>query len=316
MLAAQCRWPPCTFFLPLLELAAARALASFDFCSLGACSHYTGAVSSESTVIDCGQRRSSPANQTHHGCTRERDGSRQPGGPWCPCTRDKTQRHAVLDGRSRWPPPFRCLFSGATRCALHRQQHALVWRRMTAAWPPQSQQRRRMQICSDIQKTGLKRNLMQAEKENSPVIMVAAKKTKKAQESINSRLALVMKSGKYTLGYKTTLKTLRSGKVNQRILCCMAATQQAWPVAVPVASSLLNWVHVCGTSGSQHTRKLKMEGAACLHTQCQQASHPLLTSRCHRAMRLNTSQHQRVRALATALYALSSDASAVQLNAS
>lgn len=45
--------------------------------------------------------------------------------------------------------------------------------------------------------------------------MVAAKKTKKAQESINSRLALVMKSGKYTLGYKTTLKTLRSGKVRQ-----------------------------------------------------------------------------------------------------
>ena len=43
--------------------------------------------------------------------------------------------------------------------------------------------------------------------------MVADKKTKKAQESINSRLALVMKSGKYTLGYKTTLKTLRSGKV-------------------------------------------------------------------------------------------------------
>jgi hypothetical protein len=35
---------------------------------------------------------------------------------------------------------------------------------------------------------------------------------KRAQESINSRLALVMKSGKYTLGYKTTLKTLRSGK--------------------------------------------------------------------------------------------------------
>merc|ERR1712107_413457 len=31
-------------------------------------------------------------------------------------------------------------------------------------------------------------------------------------ESINSRLALVMKSGKYMLGYKQTLKTLRSGK--------------------------------------------------------------------------------------------------------
>ncbi|KAJ3134366.1 60S ribosomal protein L30 [Physocladia obscura] len=42
---------------------------------------------------------------------------------------------------------------------------------------------------------------------------VAAKKVKKtAGETINSRLALVMKSGKYTLGYKSTLKTIRSGK--------------------------------------------------------------------------------------------------------
>lgn len=39
--------------------------------------------------------------------------------------------------------------------------------------------------------------------------------TKKAAESINSRLALVMKSGKYSLGYKTALKTLRSGKGEQ-----------------------------------------------------------------------------------------------------
>jgi large subunit ribosomal protein L30e len=44
--------------------------------------------------------------------------------------------------------------------------------------------------------------------------MVASKKLKKSQENINSRLALVMKSGKYTLGYKTTLKTLRAGKVS------------------------------------------------------------------------------------------------------
>ncbi|CAJ0752807.1 14320_t:CDS:2 [Entrophospora sp. SA101] len=43
---------------------------------------------------------------------------------------------------------------------------------------------------------------------------MAAKKSKKATESINSRLALVMKSGKYTLGYKSTLKTLRQGKGN------------------------------------------------------------------------------------------------------
>ncbi|KAK8284209.1 hypothetical protein V6Z12_D08G144800 [Gossypium hirsutum] len=42
--------------------------------------------------------------------------------------------------------------------------------------------------------------------------MVAAKKTKKTHGSINNRLALIMKSGKYTLGYKTVLKSLRSSK--------------------------------------------------------------------------------------------------------
>ncbi|CAM8979215.1 hypothetical protein QQ045_000764 [Rhodiola kirilowii] len=42
--------------------------------------------------------------------------------------------------------------------------------------------------------------------------MVTAKKTKKTHENINSRLALVMKSGKFTLGYKTVLRQLRSSK--------------------------------------------------------------------------------------------------------
>ncbi|XP_026357199.1 60S ribosomal protein L30-like [Ursus arctos] len=42
--------------------------------------------------------------------------------------------------------------------------------------------------------------------------MVAAKKTKKSLESINSRLQLVRKSGKYVLGYKQTLKMIRHGK--------------------------------------------------------------------------------------------------------
>merc|ERR1712018_421556 len=42
--------------------------------------------------------------------------------------------------------------------------------------------------------------------------MAPQKKSKKASESINTRLALVMKSGKYVLGYKQTLKTLRQGK--------------------------------------------------------------------------------------------------------
>merc|ERR1712013_454601 len=41
---------------------------------------------------------------------------------------------------------------------------------------------------------------------------------KKGSESINSRLALVMKSGKYTLGYRSTLKTLRQGKAKWVII--------------------------------------------------------------------------------------------------
>ena len=38
------------------------------------------------------------------------------------------------------------------------------------------------------------------------------KKKKAGMESVNAKLALVMKSGKVVLGYKSTLKTLRQGK--------------------------------------------------------------------------------------------------------
>ncbi|KAH8921340.1 cytosolic large ribosomal subunit protein L30 [Atractiella rhizophila] len=41
---------------------------------------------------------------------------------------------------------------------------------------------------------------------------MAPKKVKKSTENINSKLALVVKSGKYSLGYKSTLKHMRSGK--------------------------------------------------------------------------------------------------------
>ncbi|KAI5478951.1 60S ribosomal protein l30 [Pseudohyphozyma bogoriensis] len=44
------------------------------------------------------------------------------------------------------------------------------------------------------------------------VAPAATKKVKKSSDNINSRLALVIKSGKYTLGYKSCLKGMRSGK--------------------------------------------------------------------------------------------------------
>merc|ERR1712013_63872 len=55
---------------------------------------------------------------------------------------------------------------------------------------------------------------------------------KKGSESINSRLALVMKSGKYTLGYRSTLKTLRQGKPS------WSSSAQIHPNCVKARSSI------------------------------------------------------------------------------
>ena len=51
--------------------------------------------------------------------------------------------------------------------------------------------------------------------------MAPTKKSKaaKSSESISSRLALVVKSGKYSLGYKSALKQMRNGKGAVHFLC-------------------------------------------------------------------------------------------------
>jgi large subunit ribosomal protein L30e len=46
----------------------------------------------------------------------------------------------------------------------------------------------------------------------------AAKKAKKAGAGINSKLALVVKSGKYSLGFKSTIKALRAGEAQLVII--------------------------------------------------------------------------------------------------
>merc|ERR1712026_186316 len=55
-------------------------------------------------------------------------------------------------------------------------------------------------------------------KNSNKTDMGVQKKQKKTVESINSRLALVMKSGKFQLGYKKTLETLRMGKAKLVII--------------------------------------------------------------------------------------------------
>ncbi|KAI2629992.1 50S ribosomal protein L30e-like protein [Xylaria nigripes] len=47
---------------------------------------------------------------------------------------------------------------------------------------------------------------------------MAGKKIRKDANSINSKLALVIKSGKVTLGYKSSIKSLRSGKAKLVII--------------------------------------------------------------------------------------------------
>ncbi|RCI09210.1 hypothetical protein L249_1520, partial [Ophiocordyceps polyrhachis-furcata BCC 54312] len=69
-------------------------------------------------------------------------------------------------------------------------------------------------VHSDLDLTRLTKPYHQA----PTVAMAPQKKSKKDANSINSKLALVMKSGKVTLGYKSTLKSLRSGKAKLIII--------------------------------------------------------------------------------------------------
>ena len=54
--------------------------------------------------------------------------------------------------------------------------------------------------------------------------MAPTKKSKaaKSTESIASRLALVVKSGKYSLGYKSALKHMRNGKGEHRFFTALS----------------------------------------------------------------------------------------------
>jgi hypothetical protein len=54
--------------------------------------------------------------------------------------------------------------------------------------------------------------------------MAPKKQKKSSSESVNARLALVMKSGKYTLGYKSTLKQIRKGRCKPALSIRVAHT--------------------------------------------------------------------------------------------
>merc|ERR1711991_407367 len=74
-------------------------------------------------------------------------------------------------------------------------------------------------------------------------------------ESINSHLNLVMKSGKYSLGYRSTIKSLRKGKSRLIIICNNCP---------PLRKSEVEYYAMLGKTGVHHYNGDNNElGSAC-----------------------------------------------------
>eukprot|EP01114_Cavostelium_apophysatum_P005896 TRINITY_DN17070_c0_g1_i1.p1 TRINITY_DN17070_c0_g1~~TRINITY_DN17070_c0_g1_i1.p1 ORF type:complete len:137 (+),score=31.83 TRINITY_DN17070_c0_g1_i1:123-533(+) len=83
----------------------------------------------------------------------------------------------------------------------------------------------------------------------------ANKKSKKSQEGINSRLSLVMKSGKYVLGLNSTLKSIRSGKSKLVIIASSCP---------PLTKSELEYYAMLAKTGVHHYSGNNIDlGTAC-----------------------------------------------------
>eukprot|EP00212_Chloropicon_laureae_P002318 CAMPEP_0197488492 /NCGR_PEP_ID=MMETSP1311-20131121/3423_1 /TAXON_ID=464262 /ORGANISM="Genus nov. species nov., Strain RCC856" /LENGTH=108 /DNA_ID=CAMNT_0043032539 /DNA_START=146 /DNA_END=472 /DNA_ORIENTATION=+ len=91
-----------------------------------------------------------------------------------------------------------------------------------------------------------------------------AKKTKKNQDNINSRLQLVMKRGKYTLGYKTVLKSLRGGKSKLILIASNIAPLRKSEIEYYAMLSKTGVHHYSGTNTDLGTACGKYFRVSCL----------------------------------------------------
>ena len=94
--------------------------------------------------------------------------------------------------------------------------------------------------------------------------MVKSNAKKKAAESVGSRLSLVMKSGKYTLGYRSTLKSLRSGKSKLVIICNNAPPLRKSEVEYYAMLARTGVHHYAGNNVDLGTACGKMFRVSCL----------------------------------------------------
>ena len=84
---------------------------------------------------------------------------------------------------------------------------------------------------------------------------MSSKKQAKGTESIASRLALVVKSGKYTLGWKTTMKAIRQGKAKLIIVAGNCP---------PLRKSEVEYYTLLGKTGVHHYSGNNVDlGTAC-----------------------------------------------------
>ncbi|VDM59447.1 unnamed protein product [Angiostrongylus costaricensis] len=84
-------------------------------------------------------------------------------------------------------------------------------------------------------------------------------KVKKNAENINTRLSMVMKTGKYVLGYKQTLKALRNGKAKLVIIA-----NNTPPLRPTFRKSEIEYYAMLAKTGVHHYNGNNIElGTAC-----------------------------------------------------
>ncbi|KAG9954470.1 hypothetical protein KCU85_g446, partial [Aureobasidium melanogenum] len=97
----------------------------------------------------------------------------------------------------------------------YKESKCLLRARMCGEWTRESRTWGQQAI---ISQSGPERRTFPTTRQSQKTDAEMAPKKTKTSDSINSRLALVMKSGKVTLGYKSTIKAIRSGKAKLIII--------------------------------------------------------------------------------------------------
>ena len=90
------------------------------------------------------------------------------------------------------------------------------------------------------------------------------KKTKKAVESINSKIQLVMKSGKAALGYKTSIKSLRQNKGKMVVIASNTPALRKSEIEYYAMLAKCSVHHYSGTNADLGTACGKYYRVSCL----------------------------------------------------